>query len=373
MTNQLYEKRTLKLAQSLVSSGSSGCDGAWIIQPKNRFYLSGFSAEDGSFTESSGSLFLGEKVRLLVTDSRYTLAAESETQNFEVYTLKKPFAEEMPRFMQAVNFRRMGFEEHYLTCALYREAEEKLSGLSPPTILVPMDEAVEKMRQEKDAFEINALQTAANMISEIIDHVILNLKPGMTEKQVAWQIENLAREAGTDSLSFPVIVASGPNSALPHAVPTQRALKPGEPVLLDAGVRLNGYCSDMTRTVFLGEPGPYFKKIYQTVRQAQLAALQEIRSGVTSTDVDTAARELIGEAGFGQYFGHGLGHGVGLAIHERPSLGPRKPVVLQTGNVFTVEPGIYIPGKGGVRLEEMVVLEESGARVLTLNNHFYDF
>ena len=225
----------------------------------------------------------------------------------------------------------------------------------------------------KDAFEINALQTAANIISEIIDHVILNLKPGMTEKQVAWQVENLAREAGADGLSFPVIVASGPNSALPHAVPTQRAIEPGEPVLLDAGVRLNGYCSDMTRTVFLGEPDPYFKKIYQTVRQAQLAALQEIRSGVTSTDVDTAARELIGEAGFGQYFGHGLGHGVGLAIHERPSLGPRKPVVLKTGNVFTVEPGIYIPGKGGVRLEEMIVLEESGARVLTLNNHFYDF
>lgn len=168
-------------------------------------------------------------------------------------------------------------------------------------------------------------------------------------------------------------MASGPNSALPHAMPTKRKLRNGEPVILDLGVRLDGYCSDMTRTIFLGKPHADFRKIYKIVRQAQLAALEEIRPGVNSNHPDSIARKVISDAGFGEYFGHGLGHGVGLATHEEPRLGPLKPVKLKKGMVVTVEPGIYIPGKGGIRLEEMVAIEADGPRILTKNSYFYDF
>ncbi|MBU4425626.1 MAG: M24 family metallopeptidase, partial [Proteobacteria bacterium] len=225
----------------------------------------------------------------------------------------------------------------------------------------------------KDNLEVKALEASADVMSEILDTVIRGLKPGLTEREVAWQIEALAREAGAESLAFPSIVASGPNSALPHAVPTDRTLKTKEPIILDVGVRLDTYRSDMTRTVFLGEPEPALKNIYMTVRQAQLAALKEVRPGVDSCHPDAIARQIINDAGFGEYFGHGLGHGVGLATHERPRLAPQKPVKLKKGMVVTVEPGIYIPGKGGVRLEEMVVIEADGPRILTKNNHFYDF
>jgi Xaa-Pro aminopeptidase len=229
------------------------------------------------------------------------------------------------------------------------------------------------MREVKDKEEIDALEASAQMMSMILDKLIPWLKPEMTEKEVAWQIEDLARQAGADRLSFPSIVASGPNSALPHALPTDRKLKEGEPITLDVGVRLNGYCSDMTRTVFLGTPDPEIKLIYRIVRKAQLAALKQIKAGVESNHPDGVARQVIREAGFGKYFGHALGHGVGLATHESPRLGPRKPVALKEGMVVTVEPGIYIPQKGGVRLEEMVVVGQTGSRIITKNGNFYDF
>ena len=373
MNESIYTKRAAELVKLLKDSPETGCDGAWIIKPENRRYLSGFSAEDNLFTESSGSLLINGANRLLITDSRYTLAAENEAAEFEVYTLKKNFVEDIPVFTKNLSVCRLGFEEDYLTWDLYRKTAEKLSELSPPAALTPLNGVVEKMREIKEDREVDALETAADMISEILDEIISALKPGVTEKDVAWRIKSLAREAGAEGLSFPSIVASGPNSAMPHAVPTNRKIRSGEPIILDAGVRLNGYCSDITRTVFLGEPDRFFKTIYRTVRQAQLAALAQIHPLVQSSHVDAVARDMIADAGFGAYFGHGLGHGVGLATHEGPRLGPRNATLLRPGTVFTVEPGIYVPERGGVRLEEMVVLEAEGPRVLTRNDHFYDF
>jgi Xaa-Pro aminopeptidase len=373
MTESIYTKRDAAFVRLLLDSPEIGCDGAWIIKPENRRYLSGFSAEDSQFTESSGSLLINGDNRLLITDSRYTLAAENEAAEFDVYTLKKNFLEDIPVFTKDLLLSRLGFEENYLTWDLYRNTAEKLSELTPPVELAPLNGVVERMREIKEDREVEALEAAADMISEILDEVILALKPGVTEKDVAWRIKSLAREAGAEGLSFPSIVASGPNSALPHAVPTDRRIQPREPIILDVGVRLNGYCSDMTRTVFLGEPDRFFKTIYHTVRQAQLAALAHIHPLVESTHVDAVARNMIADAGYGAYFGHGLGHGVGLATHEGPRLGPRNATLLHSGTVFTVEPGIYVPGRGGVRLEEMVVLEDDGARILTRNDHFYDF
>jgi Xaa-Pro aminopeptidase len=370
MDKSIFRKRIEGLRQNLAGID---CDTAWIIQPENRRYLSGFRAEDSQFTESSGSLLINESQALLVTDSRYTLDAERDAVEFDVQTLKKGLIEGLPGLLKRMGTKNLGFEGEYLTWGLHRELSERLLEDSPSVRLMPLNGVVEEMRVVKDEPEIRILEASADLMSGILDEAITGLEPGMTEKQVAWQIEGLVRESGAEGMAFPPIVASGPNSALPHAVPTDRKLEKGDPVILDVGLRLNGYCSDMTRTVFLGDPSPDFMEIYRTVREAQTKALKEVRSGVMSNYPDAIARQVINDAGFGDYFGHGLGHGVGLATHERPRLSPLKPAKLKKGMVVTVEPGIYIPGKGGVRLEEMVVIETDGPRILTKAGNLYDF
>jgi Xaa-Pro aminopeptidase len=308
-----------------------------------------------------------------VTDSRYTTEAENEAPDFDVITSKKGFAESFPQIVSNLGTRVLGFDENHLTWGVHRELAKKFRKLSPPVRLAPVKNLVEGMRELKDQEEIHSMTAAADLMSEILTIVIKKLRPGKTEKEIAWEIEGLAREGGADGLAFPSIVASGPNSALPHAVPTDRRIRAKEPITFDVGVKIDGYSCDMTRTVFLGSATPKFKKIYKTVREAQLAALKQIRPGVKSTVPDSTARRIIRDAGFGDYFGHSLGHGVGLATHEGPRLGPEKPVELKEGMVVTDEPGIYIPGLGGVRLEEMVLIEKDGPRILTRDNHFYDF
>ncbi len=373
MNNTVFSKRLAILRQGLDGRQNSGADTAWIIQPENRRYLSGFKAADVQITESSGSLLINSAGCFLLTDSRYASEARREAIDYEVNTLDHGVIEGLPGLVNKIEARKLGFEPDYLTWGIHGELAEKFQALSPPVGLVPLDKAVNKMREVKDDQEIKVMESSAELASTILNLLIKDLRPGLTEKEVAWRFEGLAKEAGADGPAFPSIVASGPNSALPHAVPTDRKLKPREPVVLDVGVRLAGYCSDMTRTVFLGEPDPYFKEIYKTVRQAQLAALKGIRPGQDSTQPDSIARQIIKDAGFGDKFGHALGHGVGLATHEGPRLGPKKPVTLKTGMVVTVEPGIYIPDKGGVRLEEMVVIGDDGPRILTKGSSFYDF
>jgi Xaa-Pro aminopeptidase len=370
MKKAVYRRRVAKLKERL---GHTGPDTLWIIQPENRRYLSGFKAGDGQLTESSGSLLITGNASLLVTDSRYTTEAKSESVDFEVITLKKALVESLPELLNRLGTRRLGFEEGHVTWGFHQELAGKLRKLSPPVRLVPLKGLVEQLREVKDRDEIQSMEASSNLMSDILDEVLRTLKPGTTEKRIAWQIEGLARESGADSLAFPSIVASGPNSALPHAVPTDRKIREREPITFDVGVKLDGYCCDMTRTVFIHEPSPKLKKIYKTVRRAQLAGLAEIHPGVESTRPDSTARGIIRQAGFGDFFGHSLGHGVGLATHERPRIGPENSVKLREGMVVTVEPGIYIPRLGGVRLEEMVVIEKSGARVLTRNDHFYGF
>ena len=370
MNKSILLKRVTALRRRLAEMPA---DTAWIIRPENRRYLSGFRANDTQFTESSGSLLINKDRSVLVTDPRYTIEAEKEAIDFEVKTLKQGLIEPFCELVNGMGIRNLAFEEDYLTWSLHHQFKDRLGAFSPPIGLMPSNGVLEEMREVKDKAEIKAMKASADLISAVLDEVIAGLKTGTTEKAIAWQIEGLAREAGAEGLAFPSIVASGPNSALPHALPTERKLKPKEPLILDVGARLAGYCSDMTRTIFLGNPIPDFKKIYAVVRQAQLAALENIRPGVESNQPDAVARQVIGDAGFVKYFSHSLGHGVGLATHERPRLGPQKPVKLKTGMVVTVEPGIYIPGKGGVRLEEMVVIEGNGPRILTKNDHFYDF
>lgn len=373
MQTTIFRRRLEAFRKGLTGNPLKGSGGAWIIQPENRRYLSGFKAEDTQFTESSGSLLIDQNHTILITDSRYTLEARKEASDFQVQTLKQDLIEDFPHLAHGLGMEKMGFEQNYLTCGFYSKIEERFKSLSPPISFVPLDDPVEKLREVKDAAEINALKASADLVSSILEELIGKLKPGITEREVAWQFEGLAREAGADGLSFPPVVASGPNSALPHAVPTDRKIRTKEPITLDVGVRLDGYCSDITRTVFLGNPDSEIRKIYKTVRRAQIAALKELMPDIDSTHPDSVARQIIRDEGFGDFFGHGLGHGVGLAVHERPRLGPRKPTKLKKGMAFTVEPGIYIPGKGGVRLEEMVVLEDDGPKILTKTPFFCDF
>ncbi len=348
-------------------------DTVWIIQPENRRYLSGFKAADGQLNESSGSLFITLDQALLLTDSRYTTQAQQEVDGFEVITHKQSLIDALPEVFNRLDTRRLGFEGGYLIWDLYQKAIEKTSDHSPPVEFVPLSSLVEEMREIKEPEEVEVLSRSAQLMGDVLARVIEELKPGQAENDVAWRIETLIREQDTDGVAFPPIVATGANSALPHAIPTNRIVGEGEPIILDVGARVDGYCSDMTRTIFLGKPPSYFKEIYRVVREAQVSALESVRSGMKTNEADSIARDFIKKAGFGDFFGHSLGHGIGLAPHETLRIGPLRPKALKEGMVFTIEPGIYVPGKGGVRLEEMVIVEKDGARVLTTNRDFYSF
>ena len=370
MNNVIFKNR-LDLLRSKFAS--LGVDTVWIIQPENRRYLSGFKAADGQLDESSGCLFITLDQALLLTDSRYTIQAQQEVVGFEVVTHKKGLIDILPEIFDRLHTRKLGFEGGYLIWDTYQKAKEKALQHSPPVELTALSNLVEEIRKMKGPEEVDMLSRSAQLMGDVLAQVIEELRPGQVEKDIAWKIETLIRKQGADGVAFPPIVASGPNAALPHAVPTERRIGEGEPIILDVGAKVDGYCSDMTRTVFLGNPPSDFKEIYKVVREAQVFALESVKPGMKTDEADCIARDVITNAGFGDFFGHSLGHGIGMAPHEGPSVGQLKPEVLKEGMVFTIEPGIYIPGKGGVRLEEMVVLQENSASVLTTNKNFYFF
>jgi Xaa-Pro aminopeptidase len=293
------------------------------------------------------------------------LQAKKEAPLYEVFCYKKGLEKEIPNIVDRMNTRRLGFESVRLSCLHYRNIRKELDEHQHADIqLAASENIVENFRVIKEEFEIQALKDALMMAEEVFYELIENLTPGMTEKEVAWEMEKRMREMGADALSFPTIVASGPNSALPHAIPTSRKIRGVEPLLFDWGVKLNGYCSDISRTVHLGRPDAIFEKVFKTVYDAQQKAIEAIKPGMTGKEVDLVARSFIDSTEFKGKFSHGLGHGTGLAVHEAPRLSPLKEDLLEPGMVFTVEPGIYIPEWGGVRLENMVVVRDEGAEVL---------
>jgi Xaa-Pro aminopeptidase len=224
---------------------------------------------------------------------------------------------------------------------------------------------VEELRQVKDPAEVEAVRAAVELTDQAYEHAVELLRPGMTEKQVAWEIEKFMREHGAEGIAFESIVAAGPHAALPHHSPTDRPIATGEPVTIDCGARLNGYCGDLTRSFCLGSADERFAEVYGVVLRAQEAALGGLRAGLTGREGDALARDIIREAGHGDAFGHSLGHGIGLAVHELPRVSARSEDVLRAGMLTSVEPGIYLPGWGGVRIEDLVVIEADGARNLT--------
>jgi Xaa-Pro aminopeptidase len=347
-------------------------DAILISQPENRRYLSGYSAHDSSINESSGSLLVfKEGDPLLLTDSRFQLQAEKECPSFDVVLYKKGLLNLLEKLFAALPIQTLAFEGNYF---LYSQALALQKICANNGIkAVPTKEFVEGLRVRKTSAELDKIRRSVALNEKVFQKVHRELRPGVSEIDVAQRIESLMRQYGAERPSFETIVAGGPNGALPHAVPTSRAIEAGEPVVIDMGLVHDGFCSDMTRTVVLGPADEFTRNIFKIVRQAQLKAQDAIKAGVQCCLVDKAARSIIVKNGYGKNFGHGLGHGVGCAVHEAPSLNSRNRKKLQAGMVVTIEPGIYIPGWGGVRLENMAVVQENGLELLNRDDTFLNF
>ncbi|UCD87723.1 MAG: aminopeptidase P family protein [Desulfobacterales bacterium] len=361
------EKTSNRLSKLRGRLQEQAFDTLLVLQQENRRYLSGFTGEDGQFDESAGALFVTSEQQLLATDSRYETQAQIEAPDFEIYRDQESLASSLPEILRMLGTECLGFESVRLSYLQFQKFQEQLQKAASMVSLVPTENLTEELRMIKEPQEIEAIKDSLALSESVFETVVNTLRVGTTEKELAWAIEKGLREAGADSVSFPPIVASGPNAALPHAVPTDRPTGQGEPLLFDWGGRLNGYCSDISRTLVLGSPDDTFHKIYQVVKDAQFMAIEAMKPGMSTQAVDKIARDHIAAKGFKEYFGHALGHGVGLATHEKPRLSPLRPMTLEAGMVTTVEPGIYIPGWGGVRLENMVIVVEDGAMVL--NRH----
>ena len=359
--NPIVQKRITKIRQDLADKE---LDALMVSVQENRYYLSGFTGEDTQFDESAGMLIISDHHLVLATDSRYELQAQTEAAGFNIVCYKKGLEKELPDIVKSLGIHRLGFESVRLSHKNYSAYTSVLGEQNPPVELIPTEDVVEALRQLKSEDEIQRTTHALRLAEKAFSQVLDAIKPGMTERQAAWILEKNMRENGAQGLSFPVIVASGPNSALPHAVPTDRQMATGEPILFDWGARLDEYCSDTTRTVIMGEPDDRFRKVFETVVTARDLAIDAIKAGASGTQVDMIARNFINQNGYEGKFGHSLGHGTGLAVHESPRLSPIKDDRLEAGMVVTVEPGIYLPGWGGVRMENQVVVRQNRAQVL---------
>ncbi|HEY8476018.1 MAG TPA: aminopeptidase P family protein [Chloroflexota bacterium] len=344
-------------------------DALLVSQPESRRYLSGYTADDHPPLGSAGLLLVGEEAALLLTDPRTTELARRQAPLFEVV--------EYPTLLQAMatvadtatrlGVRRLGVEANHLPLRRFREL---VAASNERLTLVDTYDLVDELRAVKDESEIAAIAEGARLLDRAFYHLVEQMRPGQTERELAWWVEAWLRTHGADDVAFPPIIASGPNAAIPHAEPTDRTVQEGEPITVDIGARVNGYASDMTRTVCLGTAPPQLSQVHAIVLRALRRAREFVRPGVTGREVDAEARRIITEAGYGERFIHALGHGVGLAVHEPPRLGRTGGEgILDVGMVFTIEPGVYLPGWGGVRIEDLVCLDDAGVRQLTGASH----
>lgn len=335
-------------------------DGALISNAQNRRYLSGF-------TGSAGYLLITADDAVIATDFRYYEQSAAQAPDFRLYKTVGGFDAWAPTLFGGLAGKKIAFEAADMSFATHQQIKKSLATLPEgerPT-LIPTPNLVESLRLFKEPAEIEALQRAVDLGDAACTSVAERIEPGWTEKQVAWEIEKYIREHGGDGLSFDTIVAGGPWGAMPHAYPRDRKLEKGEGVVIDMGCEIDGYMSDLTRTIFLGKPDDQFKKIYDIVLTAQLTAEAMVKPGMTGDECHMIAHNVIEAAGYGDTFGHGLGHGIGLQVHEAPRVARTSTDELKDHMVFTIEPGIYITGWGGVRIEDMVVLENGKARIMS--------
>lgn len=326
-----------------------------VTHPVNIFYLTGFRG-------SAGAAVFGSTEAVLWVDPRYTLQARSDAHGVEVIETKTGILKALGRWLRKHKFKRVGYDDVHLTCAeldmLARESGTRRG-------LVPAGGVLEGLRAVKDSDEIALIRRAAELTSAVFESVLGKVRPGVLEADLAAEVEYRMRLEGAEGAAFETIVASGPRGAWPHARASRKPLEPGELVIFDLGAILSGYAADMTRTVYLGDAGRRVRRLYAAVLEAETAAIECLHAGVRAADVDAAARRALTRRGLGQFFTHSTGHGVGLEVHERPRLGRRSKDSIPAGSVVTTEPGVYLEGFGGIRIEDTVLVTDSGVEALT--------
>lgn len=356
--NDIYTQRREKVRRRL---RAWGVDALLVRQAANRFYLSGFELHDPQYNESAGCLCITQDGRdWLATDARYKDAALRLWDAERLFLYRGDGADDLGRLLRTCGVR-IGLETQGITLAFAR----RLTKAAPCLFLEAADGLVEELRCLKEPCEITALEASFALNHRLLDWVGGELRPGRSEAELSWAIERFFREHGASELAFASIVAVGRNAALPHAIPGPDVITENCPVLVDVGCRVESYCSDQTRTFWVGDaPMDAFHRALEITQKAQDAALRHMRPGIPLAQAYAVARDVFVEAGVAEAFTHGLGHGVGLETHEAPTLSPRAQGVLKAGMVVTVEPGLYFPPWGGVRWEHTVLVEEDGVRIL---------
>lgn len=347
----IYKERYEKVKKILEDKE---LDAILVSNGYNMRYLSGFSG-------ATGYLYLSKNKQVVLTDFRYTIQAEEEAKDYQVIEISRKYSEHIRALLEEEQGRTVGFEGKdllYYDFAKWKEA-------MPNTKWIPLEDELSNLRIIKTPDEIAAIEKAEAIGDKAFSDILNIIRPGMTELEVAAHLEFSMKKYGAENLSFDTIAASGIHSSMPHAIPTNKKIENGDFLTMDFGCVYEGYCSDMTRTIVVGKASAEQKKVYQTVLDAQLAALEFIKAGYTGKEIDAVARKIIDEAGYKGCFGHGLGHSVGLFIHESPRLSSSEETIIQANVTETVEPGIYIKGFGGVRIEDLVVVTEDGCRNLT--------
>ena len=329
-------------------------DAYFSLSPPANAYLAGF-------TGTTSAIVVTAREAHFLCDFRYTEQAGEQVRCFEIKEMQGGLEKRVGELMHKLGVRRAAYDDAAHSVWQIRQVEAQFAGE-----LVPDTSLVRTLREVKDAGEVARIRAAAELADAALAEVVNGLELGITEREVAARIEYGFKQRGALGPSFDTIALFGARSSLPHGMPGERALEKGDIVLIDSGCRKAGYCSDLTRTfAFATIPGAWFEEIYTLTLTAQQKALEAIRPGVSCREIDSIARDLIGEGGYGDHFGHGLGHGVGLEIHEAPRLNQESETVLAPGMVVTVEPGIYLPGRGGVRIEDLVVVTETGCDILS--------
>jgi Xaa-Pro aminopeptidase len=344
--------RLRKFEQTLIEQS---LDAFVVTHPANLRYSCGYTGSNGLL------LFLSGR-RVFFTDGRYTLQAREEVKGARVVICKGPLLNDAAKLISKLNSAAVGFEADYITVV----AAEQMRKLVKRRIRwKPTSGLIMRQRMIKDAEELRAITAAVKLGAAVYHEALRSLRPGVRESEVAGRLEYAARQSGADGMSFETIVAAGKRSALPHGRASSQPVPRRGFVVMDSGVILRGYCSDMTRTVYVGHTSREERRWYKGVLEAQLAGIAAVAPGKTAAEVDQATRKVLQSAGLDRYFTHSTGHGVGLEIHEPPRLARDQTERLQPGMVITIEPGIYVPGKGGIRIEDMVVVTGTGSRVLT--------
>lgn len=348
------EKRIEKLRTLMEGEGVGG---AVITSYQNRFYLSGFSGTAGYLIITKNGLYI-------VTDSRYTIQAKTEAKGFTLITAPETDYSKISEVAEKENLKSLFFEDESLSVSEYNNLKKCLRGIE----LVPIGDSITRQRAVKDSEEIKRIREAVRLADEAFSYTVSRICAGMKETEVAAIIEGYMRKNGAQKTSFETIAAAGERSAMPHRTATGMPIKNGDFLVMDYGCVLEGYCSDITRTVVVGAPSERQKEIYDIVLKAQLMGEMALMPGAKCAAVDKSARDHIAAAGYGGFFTHSLGHGVGIDVHEEPRLSQKSPACLGAGNVVTIEPGIYIENFGGVRIEDMALITEKGAEILTASS-----